>query len=521
MDSQPPEPTADQPPVAGAEPERTASPAPVAGAGHADWECLGATRVIATPEDGSDSDSSASAPTSSISAPEKKQRLSSPFGDFRLLRKLGKGAMATVYQARQLSFQRDVALKILYRHIAGNPKLVERFHREARIMGRLDHPNIVQGYEVGEHGGRHYFAMEYVDGDNLSRWLTGLGRLSVGDAVHIVMACARALEYAHGLDLVHRDVKPDNVLLTSTGVVKVTDLGMVKLRDEDLSLTQTGHALGTPWYMPLEQMRNAKDIDGRCDIYALGCMFYHLLTGRPPFCGPTIVDLIRQKEAGTFTPARQLTADVPERLDLIIAKMTAKHSRHRYQTCGELLKDLEALGLASPELTFLAGPAAPPETAQDTSITTAPSEPTPPPATQPADLWYVRYKTPAGQIEEKQLSTVAVLKLIEEGHLGPTARASRQAQEGFRALATYREFEKAVLGQAAKRGADEQATRYRNMYKKIEALQEQRGPAEATAEPEDGNFAYWLGLSLKIGLPIAGLAALIYFLKLIAQAITA
>src|SRR6202043_2418806 len=111
--------------------------------------------------------------------------------------------------------------------------------------------------------------------------------------------------YAHELEVIHRDVKPDNVLITRQGEVKLADLGMVKMLDEDMSLTQTGHAVGTPWYMPLEQARNAKDTDGRCDIYALGCTLYACLTGQPPFVGRTIVDVIQAKERGSFAPARQ------------------------------------------------------------------------------------------------------------------------------------------------------------------------------------------------------------------------
>ncbi len=112
--------------------------------------------------------------------------------------------------------------------------------------------------------------------------------------------------------MVHRDIKPDNVLIDRTGVVKVADLGMVKTLDEDMALTQTGHAVGTPWYMPLEQAKNAKDTDGRCDIYALGCMLYCLLTGNPPFTGRTLVEVIQAKEVGTFAPARSSNPDVPE-----------------------------------------------------------------------------------------------------------------------------------------------------------------------------------------------------------------
>src|SRR5205823_2150106 len=225
--------------------------------------------------------------------------------------------------------------------------------REGLVLGKLEHPNIVEAYAVDTADGRPYVAMEFVDGDNLQQWLGRLGRFTVGDALAITLECARALAYAHQEGMIHRDIKPDNVLIDRRGSVKVADLGMVKALDEDMHLTQTGHAVGTPWYMPLEQARMAKEADGRCDIYALGCLLYCLLTGNPPFNGRTIVEVIEAKEAGTFPPARSVNPEVPERLDLIIAKMTAKLPRYRHQTCTQLVKDLENLGLASPTLSFL------------------------------------------------------------------------------------------------------------------------------------------------------------------------
>jgi serine/threonine-protein kinase len=288
------------------------------------------------------------------SPPEKNVTI---IGDFHLLKTLGEGAMGKVYKAYQPAFKRHVALKILFEHVAKNPKLVERLYREGLVMGRLDHPNIVAAYGTGEDKGWHYIAMEYVDGEALQKWLNRVGSVAVGDALHVILACARALQYAHENGLVHRDVKPDNVLITREGLVKVADLGMVKTSDEDMALTQTGHAVGTPWYMPLEQARNAKNIDARSDIYALGCMLYCLLTGEPPFAGKTLVEVIQAKEIGTFPPARSVNNEVPERLDLIITKMTAKLPRYRYQSCAEVINDLEALNLASAELAFLTAPA--------------------------------------------------------------------------------------------------------------------------------------------------------------------
>jgi serine/threonine-protein kinase len=495
MDGQPPEP-------------RPTPPGPADTQAGGESDDLGATRIVAEPP------YDPKAARAAGEAPGGAVVLSSHFGDFRLVRKIGQGAMAAVYLARQPSFDRQVALKVLFKHVAATPKLLERFYREARVLGRLDHPNIVKGYSVGEHAGLHYFAMEFVEGQSLQGWLDRVGRLTVGDAVHVALACARALDYAHRLGVIHRDVKPANVLITTAGVVKVADLGMVKIQDEDLSLTQTGHAVGTPWYMPLEQARNAKETDGRCDIYALGCVLYHMLAGRPPFPGPTLVELFRDKQAGAFPPARQFNPEVPERLDLVIAKMAAKSPRHRHQECAEVVRDLEALGLAGDRLGFPAAPAPAP-----------PAEPTPPPSTDeipaPAPAaaeWVVRYKRPDGRVRERRLSTDEVLRLIEARKLGPAARASRVGKDDFRALATYREFEHAVLGQAARSGADRQTARYRSLYKKIEEQDRLREEGKAE-EPPAGNLVYWAGLALKIGLPVAGLAAVIAFLRWVVQAI--
>lgn len=288
--------------------------------------------------------------------PSPLPRDMSILGEFQLLKRIGDGAMGMVYLARQANFDRDVALKILYPHIARSEFLVDRFYHEGLIMGQLDHPNMIQAYGVGEIDDYHYVAMEYVEGQSLQSWLTKLGRLSVGDALHVGIACARALEYAHALGIIHRDIKPDNVMITKDGVVKVADLGMLKSLDQDMSLTQNGQTVGTPWYMPLEQAKNAREADERSDIYALGCMLYCLLVGNPPFNGPSIVEVLKAKELGTYPSARSRNPEVTDRLDLILNKMLHKSPKYRYRNCTNLLKDLEGLGLANAELFFVEAP---------------------------------------------------------------------------------------------------------------------------------------------------------------------
>ncbi len=476
------------------------------------WSAVGATRHLGDARSDDSTPAAGSAPAEGLpDVPAKK--VAGTLGDFTFVKKLGEGAMGEVYKARQLSFNRDVALKVLFKHVANNPKLVERFYREARVAGRLDHPNVVRGYEVDECNGRHYFAMEYVSGRSLQHLLGRVGKFSVGDALYVVIRAAHGLQYIHQQGLVHRDIKPDNILVTRDGGVKVADLGMVKMLDEEMALTQTGHAVGTPWYMPLEQAKNSKETDGRCDIYALGCVLYALLTGKPPFHGPTLVEVIQAKEQGTFPPARQANAAVPERLDLILLKMTAKHVKNRYQSCAEVIRDLEGLDLTSEAISFLT-PAGAKRTRPGSAseeVTPSAQTPLPGPGKKPSvDLWYVRFKSPSGQVVTRKLTTPQVLQLIEDEDFNTAARASRHPTEGFRALATYREFEATALGRVSKTGADRQTSRYRQKYKQIEEEDRQRALAR-TVEQAIGTGGYWLGIGLRAG-AVAAAVGVVYLI---------
>jgi serine/threonine-protein kinase len=428
--------------------------------------------------------------------------------DYHLATQIGEGAMGVVYRGKQISLDREVAVKVLFKHVARNRKLVERFIREALVSGRLDHPNIVQGYGVGEDKGWHYFAMEYIDGDSLDVWLGRLGELSVADALHITIACARALQYAHDSGVVHRDIKPANILITRQGVVKIADLGMVKEFDEEMALTQTGHGVGTPWYMPLEQARNAKETDGRCDIYALGCMLYCMLTGQPPFTQPTLVEVIQAKEVGTFRPARQSNKEVPERVDLIIAKMAHKHPRYRYATCAELIQDLERLALASEQLSFLAPKPPVPARPRPGSGPKTPPSVTPPPSEVEEGMWYVRYRTPDGRLLQRKLTTEQVLALIENPVFDQEATASQNKTEGFRALATYREFAAATIGRVSKSGMDQQTVKYRSQYKKIEAQERQRRHKEDKTQVTTSQYWWTIFVRVAVVVGIIGLGYL-------------
>jgi eukaryotic-like serine/threonine-protein kinase len=465
---------------------------------------LGSTQVIGNPS---------SAPT--VAKTHTDPRV---LGDFELIEKLGEGAMGAVFRARQISFDREVALKVLFPHVAKNPKLVERLRREGEAMALLDHPNIVQPFAlVIDEIQKHYFvAMEFVEGQNLQKWLAKVRRFSVADSVYIIVACARGLGHAHKKNLVHRDIKPENILLTRAGAVKIADLGMVKNFDDDMSLTQTGHAVGTPWYMPLEQAKNAKDTDGRCDIYALGCTLYCLLTGNPPFAGATILDVIRAKEQGTFPPARSANPEVPERLDLVIAKMTAKLPRYRYQTCADVVHDLESLGLAGTRLSVLSEPTA--NAANPSSSSGEIVSPSSAAETEPdPNVWYVRLKGPDGQPVLRRYTTAQLLTKLGEKTISPRTQAAHSPKQSFRALATFREFEGSALSQASKEAADMSTVSYRNLYKKIDEQDRKRGE---TARKRAAAWPGWINPVLTISGIVLGVALLAGFFYWVATSLT-
>jgi serine/threonine-protein kinase len=371
--------------------------------------------------------------------PALRQRIT-VLGDYRLSEKVGSGAMGSVYRAWQLSQKRPAAVKVLRAHVAKNRLFLERFRREAQLMARLHHPNIVRCYGVGKQYGRHYLAMELIEGSSLGDWLYRLGKLPIGDAVHIALAVGRALQHAHQNGLVHRDVKPDNILITDEGEVKIADLGLAKdVLEEDLSVTQTGQGAGTPVYMAPEQARNAKHADPRSDLYALGCVLYHMLTGQFPFRAPSSLEVILTKIEGQFKPARALNPDIPPELDAVVALLLAAHPDERYQSATDLVDELDELNLAHPTLQFLR------ENPDPEGAAAAVDAPTPQklPLRSEKKGWFVLYRTPEGQWVTRRLGTQQVLRAMENEHFALTAQASRSRGE-YRFLSDYPEFRKAL-----------------------------------------------------------------------------
>jgi serine/threonine-protein kinase len=383
-------------------------------------------------------------------------------GEFRLLRLLGEGGMGAVYLAYHEGLDRQVAIKVLNDEMVSNQAHIDRFYREAKSGALLNHPNIVRSLNIGQDRatGKHYLILEFVDGPSARQLLDRGKRLAVGDAVHIALDIARALEHVHSRNVVHRDIKPDNILTTRSGVAKLADLGLAKRTDEASHLTATRQGFGTTHYMPYEQAINARKADGRSDIYALGATLYHLLTGEVPFGGENHLEVVEKKSRGYFTPASVLNDRVPQVLDDILAKMMARDPRNRYQTASELIVDLERSRLCAQIPSF-----ADPESARNDpwvqsclesteptrlDLDTPPQIVKPPP---PSDHWIIRFRNRAGKLFRARASTAEVARSLRDGRLPANAELCREGETVFLPPGRLTEFQAVPTGRAARGGS--------------------------------------------------------------------
>jgi serine/threonine-protein kinase len=268
---------------------------------------------------------------------------------FRLLRQIGQGGMSTVFLSYDVEASRPVAVKLLADHLAHSREFVSRFYREARLSRLLSHPQVIQGLAAGYDpvSAKHYLILEYVDGPTAHSALSRFGRFPVGVAVKIGIDIANALAFMHDRQYVHRDVKPDNILLHPDGTAKLADLGLAKRLNDDAHLTAVSQNVGTSYYMSYEQSLNANLVDGRSDIFALGATLYHLLAGEVPFRGATHEEIVQGKQDNAYCPLRELNPETPEVLAEIIARTLACDPRNRFQTAAELANALEETGLAT------------------------------------------------------------------------------------------------------------------------------------------------------------------------------
>lgn len=268
-------------------------------------------------------------------------------GDYQILRRLGRGGMADVYLAEQLSLRRQVAMKVLWQSLATDDAYVQRFRREAQAVAALVHANIVQIFEVGVVDGFHYLAQEYVAGTNLRHHLIRFGPLDADEATGILLQVAAALQKAAEQGIVHRDIKPENILLGRSGEAKVADFGLARVRDgvERVELTQAGKTLGTPLYMSPEQIEGGP-LDPRSDLYSLGATAYQMLAGRPPFEGETALAVAVQHLQNEPPQLTELRPDLPPLLCGIVHQLLAKAPDDRVQSALELRAELTTISAA-------------------------------------------------------------------------------------------------------------------------------------------------------------------------------
>lgn len=414
-------------------------------------------------------------------------------GSYRILRLLGQGGMGAVYLGFDPEIDRQVAIKVLDAEQAAKQHILGRFQREARHGAKLAHSNIVSTIAMGQDPktNLHFIVLEYIDGPSAHELLDRERRLKVGDALHIILDIARALEHAHKHQIIHRDVKPSNILITSAGLAKLSDLGLAKHRDDSANLTHADQGIGTPYYMPYEQAINAKRADERSDIYSLGATLFHLLTGVVPFAGESSLEIVEKKSVGYYAPAGSVNPEVPSKLENILAKMLARNPEDRYQTVSEVIVDIERTQLAAAVPSFvqldsaLRDPVvrkrltAPLAATQPDLRIHRPLEDTP---TEP--IWLLRFEDADGTTREVEATTNDILNRLRTGTIPLNAQAARPEHAKYKPLIKWPDF------------ADQVAT-----LKQRESAH--RKKARPPRTPESNSMAWWsAGIALGIGVLI-------------------
>jgi len=276
---------------------------------------------------------------------------------YKIEQKLGQGGMGAVFRATQTALNRQVAIKVLPENLCNNPKYVARLNREAMVLAKINHANVVGCIDMGEHKGLRYVVMEFIEGESLGGLIEKRKQLPVPEALYYLKQSVMGLDHAHALGIIHRDIKPDNMLLSrhsqlGTTVkmqaghqLKIADLGLASFTGESTEntrLTHEGAAIGSPHYMSPEQTLGLADIDFRTDIYALGVTMYHMLTGVTPYAGQSVAAVLARKLSEPMRDPREIRVDLPASISLLIQKMTAREKADRYASYGELLEDIEA-----------------------------------------------------------------------------------------------------------------------------------------------------------------------------------
>jgi eukaryotic-like serine/threonine-protein kinase len=331
-------------------------------------------------------------------------------GRYRVEGELGRGGMARVYRGTDLVLGRPVAVKVLSSQYAGDGTFVSRFRREAQAAARLNHPNLVQVFDTGSDDGVQYIVMEYVDAKTLADYLSGGGRIMPDRAIELAESVCDALTVAHAQGVIHRDVKPANIMVTRDGHVKVTDFGIARVTTNE-TVEQTAAVLGTASYLSPEQAQGGA-IDQRSDLYSLGCVLYEMLTGRPPFTADSPVAVASKHVLEQPVPPSRLNADVSPQLDAIVMRALSKDPDDRYQDATEMREDLERARQGMPVMATPVLPSAPQTTQVIQRAQPQPTSVLPPGAIPPGEPGPTRDRTPGWLIAAIAFLVLAVLGIV-------------------------------------------------------------------------------------------------------------
>jgi serine/threonine protein kinase len=348
----------------------------------------------------------------------------SQLGNYDIVSKIAEGGMGTVYKAKNRTNGEIVALKVIAAATAKNPILLQRFEREFLAAKVLDHPNVVKALDYCGALPHPFLVMEFVDGLSIGQRIEQKGAYSEAEAIRLICQVCDGLQRAHKQGLVHRDVKPDNILVTRDGTAKLTDMGLVKDLEGDLNLTRTGRGLGTPHYMAPEQFRNAKTVDVRGDIYSLGATLYAMVTGVIPFGNASPLDCWMKKIRNEFASPKELNSALSDRIDWAIRRAMSAEPSQRPSSCREFVEDLTG------------------------KSRNAPAAPTPSPSNPgAADVWYLVYRDENNQPHTVKGSTEGIRKALRERLLGDSTGilVSRTKHGQFVPLSNTPEFRDLVV----------------------------------------------------------------------------